>query len=151
MDCSENHSHITGRSVIQDYIDENGYVGTITSMLTPTKYKIPSSPGRNYTTATDCGLLPEKIYKGQCVSKEASGDFLDLLLNQAHTNKIPAGLPEGTKCANKTRDTDDAQHDAAIVYASNGTYILCIMSSNCGNVITNCTQISTTVYEYFNN
>lgn len=152
MNCAENHSHVTGRGVIQDYIDENGYVDTtITSILTPTKYKAPSSPGRNYTTVTDCGLLLEKIYKGQCVSREASEDFLELLLNQSNTSKIPAGLPDGIKCANKTGDTDDVQHDAAIVYSPNGTYILCIMSSNCGNAITNCAKISTAVYEYFNN
>lgn len=151
MDCAENHSHITGRGVIQDYIDENGYVDTtITSILVPTRYKAPSSPGRNYTTVVDCGLLLEKIYKKQCVSPEASDAFLELLLNQSHVSKIPAGLPEGTKCANKTGDTDEVQHDAAIVYAPNGTYIICVMSSNCGAAVTNIQSISKTVYDYFN-
>lgn len=78
-----------------NYVDANGYADTtITSILVPTKYKAPSSPGRNYTTVVDCGLLLEKIYKGQCVSPVASDKFLDLLLQQTHTNKIPAGLPE---------------------------------------------------------
>lgn len=65
-------------------------------------------------------------------------------------NKIPAGLPEGTKCANKTGETDEYQHDAAIVYSPGGDYILCIMSSNCGAAITNIQDISATVYDYFN-
>lgn len=151
MDCAKNHSHITGRGVIQDYIDENGYVDTtITSILVPTRYKAPSSPGRNYTTVVDCGLLLEKIYKKQCVSPEASDAFLNLLLNQSHVSKIPAGLPKGTKCANKTGDTDEVQHDAAIVYAPNGTYIICVMSSNCGAAVHNIQSISQTVYDYFN-
>ena len=71
----------------------------------------------------------ERIYKGKCVSPEASEAFLTLLLNQEHVNKIPAGLPERTKCANKTGDTDEVQHDAAI---------------------NNIQDISKTVYDYFN-
>lgn len=151
MNCAEDNSHVTGRGVIQDYIDKNGYANTtITSILVPTRYKAPSSPGRNSTSVADCGLLLEKIYKGKCVSPEASEQFLDLLLNQTHVNKIPAGLPEGTKCANKTGETDEYQHDAAIVYSPGGDYILCIMSSNCGAAITNIQDISATVYDYFN-
>ena len=151
MKCAPDGSHITGRGIIQEYINENGYNNTtITSILVPTKYKAPSSPGRNYTSVIDCGLLLERIYKGQCVSPEASGKFLNLLLDQTHVNKIPAGLPEGTKCANKTGDTDEVQHDAAIVYSPNGVYILCVMSSGCGSAISNIQTISRTVYEYFN-
>lgn len=151
MNCAEDNSHVTGRGVIQNYIDKNGYANTtITSILVPTRYKAPSSPGRNSTSVADCGLLLEKIYKGKCVSPEASEQFLDLLLNQTHVNKIPAGLPEGTKCANKTGETDEYQHDAAIVYSPGGDYILCIMSSNCGAAITNIQDISATVYDYFN-
>ncbi|MCM1499861.1 MAG: serine hydrolase [Clostridium sp.] len=151
MNCAPDHYHVTGRSVIQEYIDANHYNDTtITSILVPTRYKAPSSAGRNYTSVIDCGLLLERIYKGQCVSPEASQKFLDLLLQQSHVNKIPAGLPEGTRCANKTGDTDEVQHDAAIVYSPNGVYILCIMSTGCGSSITNIQSLSTTVYEYFN-
>ena len=151
MNCGETYSHIAGRQVIQEYIDREGYKDTtITSILVPTKYKAPSSPGRNYTTAYDCGLMLERIYKRQCVNAEASDAFLELLLNQEHRGKIPAALPEGTKCANKTGDTDESQHDAAIVYSDGGDYIIVVMSSNCGAAITNIQDISRTVYDYFN-
>ena len=151
MRCAPNNSHITGRGIIQAYIDKEGYTDTtITSILVPTKYRAPSSPGRNLTTVEDCGLLLEKVYKGKCVNPEYSEKFLDLLLNQTHINKIPAGLPAGTKCANKTGDTDEFQHDAAIVYSPATDYILCVMSVNCGAAIPNITKISSTVYTYFN-
>lgn len=151
MKCAPDNNHVTGRGIIQDYIDRNGYVDTtITSMLVPTKYPAPSSAGRNYTTVVDCGLLMEKIYKEQCVSEEASRDFLDLLLNQTHINKIPAGLPEGTLCANKTGDTDEVQHDVAIIYSPKGVYILSVMSTGCGAAIPNIQNISRVVYDYFN-
>lgn len=151
MNCGETYSHVAGREVIQEYIDREGYKDTtIATILVPTKYKAPSSPGRNYTTVEDCGLMMEKIYKGKCVSPKASEAFLNLLLNQEHVDKIPAGLPEGTKCANKTGDTDEFQHDAAIVYSPGGDYIIAVMSSNCGAAITNIQDISKTVYDYFN-
>ncbi|MDE6627640.1 MAG: serine hydrolase [Lachnospiraceae bacterium] len=151
MNCAPDHYHVTGRGVIQEYIDTNHYSDTtITSILVPTRYKAPSSAGRNYTSVIDCGLLLERIYKGQCVSPEASQKFLDLLLQQSHVNKIPAGLPEGTRCANKTGDTDEVQHDVAIVYSPKGVYILCIMSTGCGSSISNIQSLSKTVYEYFN-
>lgn len=151
MQCAPDNYHVTGRGVIQEYIDDNGYNDTtITSILVPSKYTAPSSAGRNYTSVVDCGLLLERIYKGQCVSTEASQKFLNLLLQQTHINKIPAGLPEGTKCANKTGDTNEVQHDVAIVYSSNGVYIICIMSTGCKSAITNIQTLSKTVYEYFN-
>ncbi len=149
--CSGTGSQVAGRPVIQKYIDNEGYVDTtLTSMLLPTRYKAPSSPGRNYTTVDDCGLLLEKIYKGKCVSPESSRKLLDLLLNQTHVNKIPAGLPKGTRCANKTGDTDEFQHDAAIVYSPGGDYIITVMSTNCGAAIINTQEISKVVYDYFN-
>ncbi len=150
-ECSGTHNQVAGRPIIQAYIDEEGYRDTtLTSMLLPTKYRAPSSPGRNYTTVEDCGLLLEKIYKGKCVNPEVSRKFLDLLFNQTHTNKIPAGLPAGTRCANKTGDTDEFQHDAAIVYSPGGDYILTIMSTNGGASIVNSQKISEAVYAYFN-
>ena len=149
--CSGTNSQVAGRPIIQKYIDSEGYTDTtLTSMLLPTKYKAPSSPGRNYTTVDDCGLLLEKIYKGKCVSPESSRKFLDLLVQQTHINKIPAGLPEGTRYANKTGDTDEFQHDAAIVYSPGGDYIITVMSTNCGAAIINTQKISETVYHYFN-
>ncbi len=148
---TENNNHVAGRAVIQKYIDENGYKNTtITSALYPTAYPAPSSPGRNYTTTADCGLILEKIYKKQVVTPEASEDFLNLMLNQQRTQKIPAGLPEGIKCANKTGETDSTQHDAAIIYSPNTTYILVVMSTNCGAAIGNIQNISKVTYDYFN-
>ena len=57
--------------------------------------------------------------------------MLNLLSNQENTWKIPQGLPDGIKSANKTGETDQDQHDIAIVYGEKTTYILCVMSENC--------------------
>lgn len=101
----------------------------------------------------DCGTLLEEIYNGTCVSEEASGEMLQLLLNQQSVSKIPEGVPEGIQVANKTGETDDSQHDAAIVFGEETDYILCIMSSECSDqsqAISVIQTISQTVYEYLN-
>jgi beta-lactamase class A len=78
----------------------------------------------------DCGTLLEQIYRGECVSSEASEAMLNLLLNQTVTWKIPTGLPSGVVCANKTGENDTNQNDIAIVYGENTTFILCVMSED---------------------
>lgn len=149
-DLKENN-HVNGRAVIQDYLDRNDYVDTtITSALYPTSYPAPSSAGRNMTTTIDCGLFLEKLYKEQISTPASSQELLDLMLDQQRTGKIPAGLPKGTKCANKTGETNNTQHDAAIVYSPNATYILVIMSTDCGSAISNIQNLSQLTYFYFN-
>ena len=61
-------------------------------------------------------------------------------------------LPDGIKSANKTGETDQDQHDIAIIYGEKTTYILCIMSENCpeGTAVTNIQNISKIVYNYLN-
>ena len=109
--------------------------------------------GRNMTSAKDCGLLLERIYKGECVSEEASKAMLNLLLNQEVKWKIPTGLPVGIESGNKTGETDEDQHDIAIVYGEKTNYILCVMSEKCPNentAINNIRDISRVVYNYLN-
>ena len=73
------------------------------------------------TSVRDCGRLLEQIYRGECVSEEASAAMLDLLLNQQVTWKIPEGLDSSVVVANKTGETDTSQHDMAIVYGEKQT------------------------------
>ena len=79
-------------------------------------------------SAKDAGMILEQIYRGKCVSARYSREMLNLLLRQTKTWKIPAGLPYGVKCANKTGENDSCQNDVAIVYGKKTTYILCIFA-----------------------
>ena len=129
---SSDRSFVKGAAKINEYLKENGYEDTgIHTTLHPAYSKSEKDgKGDNVTTVKDCGKLLEKIYTGNCVSHEKSGSMLHLLLNQENTIKIPQGLPEGTKVANKTGETSEVQHDAAIVYGENTDFILCIMTKN---------------------
>ena len=135
---------------INDYLAETSYENTgIYHTLHPCKSPyLRISRVRNHTTAKDCGLLLEAVYDGTCISEEASKQMLDLLLQQQRTGKIPAGVPKGTKTANKTGETDQAQHDAAIIFGPENDYIFCVMTYNAPSSITAIQQLSGLIYEY---
>ena len=85
--------------------------------------------------------------------REASQQMLDLLLAQQIDTKIPAGLPEEAEAANKTGETDEAQHDVAIVFGAETDYILCVMSedlSDTEEAQERIREISGCVYEALN-
>lgn len=150
---TESHDFLAGAELINEYLQAEGYTETsLQSSLSPSSTPAVSLGGKNMTSVKDCGLLLERIYNGLCVSSEASGEMLNLLLEQECTWKIPAGLPDSVRVANKTGETDMNQHDIAIVYGDKTTYILCVMSQECpeDTAIDYIREISGTVYNYLN-
>jgi len=107
--------------------------------------------GENYTSVKDCGVLLERIYRGECISQDCDQQMLDLLFGQTRRGKIPAGLPANAKVANKTGELTDTENDAAIVYTLNGDYIIVVMSSDLKDVDAarlEIVDISSEVYDY---
>lgn len=107
----------------------------------------------NFTSVNDCGLYLKMLLDGTIVNREYSDKILSLLKQQQHIQKIPAGVPKGIPTANKTGELDYVQGDAAIVYAPNGTYILCIIGDSLENSygqINKFADLSKTVYEFLN-
>ena len=77
----------------------------------------------------------------------------DLLLNHHTRYKIPAGLPEGVLCGNKTGEMDTTENDAAIIYGEACDYILVVLSSDWNSkdeAISRIASISAMVYGYLN-
>lgn len=108
----------------------------------------------NYTSVADCGKLLGDIYRGEAVSKEASEKMMELLKKQTRRWKIPAGLPGGVECANKTGELSNVENDVAVVFSPAGDYVLCIMSNDLtasGQAQANIVKISEMVYSYFQN
>jgi beta-lactamase class A len=107
----------------------------------------------NQITAKDCGDLLEDIYRRVWVNRAASMEIETMMLNQQTRYKIPAGLPDGVLCGNKTGEMDTTENDAAIVYSPNCDYILVVLSSDWSSkdqAISRIASISQTVYEFFN-
>lgn len=151
---TEKYDFLEGAEAVNEYLEKEGYKDTtVQHTLHPSSSASASLGGRNLTSVADCGKLLERIYRGECVSEEASAEMLDLLLRQEVTWKIPEGLTGDIKIANKTGETDTDQHDIAIVYGEKTTYILCVMSENCpdeNTAINNIRAISRVVYNYLN-
>ena len=138
----------------EDLLKKEGYENTsYQSTLHPSSSPKLNLGGHNTTTVRDCGILLEKIFRGECVSEEASAEMLELLMNQKNTAKIPSGISADIPIANKTGETDSDQHDMAIVYGPKTTYILCVMSEDFksgSEAIDNIRSISGVVYNYLN-
>ena len=142
-----------GAKKMNEYLKEEGYTETsVQHTLHPAASAQETLGGRNMTSVRDCGKLLEKIYKGTCGSKEDSQAMQNLLENQEVTWKIPQGVPEGIQTANKTGETDESQHDIAIIYGEQTDYILCVMSQDCpeNTAIENIRKVSEIVYNYLN-
>lgn len=83
----------------------------------------------NTTTSADLAALLSAIERGQALSAASSDEMRDILLAQEHNDKIPAGLPPGTRVAHKTGEITAVSHDAAVVYPSNRRpYILVVLT-----------------------
>lgn len=146
-------SFVKGAATVNKYLKKNGYTNTgCHCTLHPSSSYITSDGKRNQASAKDCGKLLENIYRGTCVSKQYSKEMLNLLKNQQVRYKIPAGLPAGIVCANKTGETSSVQHDIAIIYGKKTTYVLCVFSSGAseGHLQYGIRRISSMVYNYLN-
>jgi beta-lactamase class A len=83
----------------------------------------------NRTNALSMMKVMRLIAEGKAVSPEASREMIEILSQQKYRNKIPAGIPEGVKVANKTGSITRIDHDAAIVFPEGRKpYILVIMT-----------------------
>jgi beta-lactamase class A len=77
-----------------------------------------------YTSASDVGHLFDELAAGTAVNAAASQRMLEMLSAQQHNDRIPAPLPAGIRVAHKTGELPGLRHDAGIVFAPSGPYVL---------------------------
>jgi beta-lactamase class A len=83
----------------------------------------------NTTTARDLAIILRAIAEGRAASASATREMLSILMAQEFNEKIPAGLPPGTRVAHKTGEITAVSHDAAIVYPTGGgPYVLVVLT-----------------------
>jgi len=83
----------------------------------------------NTTTARDLAIILRSIEEGKAASPAATRQMLGILLAQEFNEKIPAGLPPGTRVAHKTGEITAVSHDAAIVYLpGRKPYVLVVLT-----------------------
>jgi beta-lactamase class A len=83
----------------------------------------------NTTTARDLATILRAIEEGRAASPAATHEMLAILLAQEFNEKIPAGLPPGTRVAHKTGEITAVSHDAAIIYPTGRKpYVLVVLT-----------------------
>ena len=83
----------------------------------------------NTTTARDLAIILRAIEDGKAASPAATHEMLAILLAQEFNEKIPAGLPSGTRVAHKTGEITAVSHDAAIIYPTGRKpYVLVVLT-----------------------
>ncbi len=82
----------------------------------------------NSATARSLATLMEAIQQGKAINASADSNMVEVLLDQAFNEMIPAGLPSDVQVAHKTGQITRIHHDAAIIYPPNSPpYVLIIL------------------------
>ena len=107
----------------------------------------------NYTTAEDMALLLEKIYQRGFISKDISERCLRLMKLSRTNDRIPALLPVEITVAHKTGLERGVCHDAGIVYAGKGNFLIVVLTkytnSNSAPSKEFIAKVSLRTYNYF--
>ena len=83
----------------------------------------------NTMTARDLAHLFAALERRQVAGEADTRDMLDILLGQEFNEKIPAGLPPGTRVAHKTGEITAVSHDGGIVYPpGRAPYVIVVLT-----------------------
>ena len=83
----------------------------------------------NTTTAYALMRVMRAVQDPAAVGERAAAEMQAILARQEFTEMIPAGLPPGTRVANKTGNITRIAHDAALVYPPDrAPYVLVVMT-----------------------
>lgn len=107
----------------------------------------------NTTTAYDQMLIFNQIAKGTMIDKKSSDAMINILIDQAFNDKIPAQLPKDVRVAHKTGWIKGINHDAGIVYLPDGRkYVLILLSKELVDDkagVSAMANVSKMIYDYF--
>ncbi|MEU6131578.1 serine hydrolase [Saccharopolyspora sp. NPDC047091] len=73
------------------------------------------APGRNATSAHDQARILDRLATGRALPPELTEHALRVLSRQQVRDRLPALLPEGARCWNKTGEIAHARHDVALI------------------------------------
>lgn len=82
------------------------------------------------TSSHDIGIFCEKLYKGEVIGQVYSKEMIAILQRQQINDRLPKYLPKGVFTAHKTGELDGYKHDGGIIYATEGPYILVVLSKS---------------------
>jgi beta-lactamase class A len=140
--CGRALGTLVGWDALNPVLASQGFTGT--NMANPIQQTSPH----------DVALIFQRLYQNSLNSHASNAAFLSLLKQQKVNNRLPVGLPAGTVIAHKTGDLYGYTHDAGIVYGPKSDYLVVVMSGSWdapGDAVPRFAQLSTTLYNYFEN
>lgn len=87
-------------------------------------YSADARGKRNTISPKELGLLLERLYRGEFVSREVSDYAIEVLSEQQIMHKLGGKLGENVKIAHKTGEDDGLSNDIGIVYADQ-PFVIC--------------------------
>ncbi len=84
----------------------------------------------NRFSPRDLMELLTAIHEGRAGNRQATKEMERILLEQHYTDMIPKYLPKTVAVGHKTGSITGHRHDAGIVYAPKGPYVLVLMGEN---------------------
>ncbi|MDO4271584.1 MAG: serine hydrolase [Candidatus Saccharibacteria bacterium] len=81
------------------------------------------------TSASDLALVLTKLYRGELMTSENRDKLYDLMKQQIYREGIPTGLGDSGAVADKVGFMNGLLHDAGIVFADQGDYVMVIMTN----------------------
>ena len=114
-ECGVAGLNMVGKGNLDPSIHAQGYGGTYLA-----------SPQR--TSAADVALYFERLRDGSLLPQPELDTLRGYLERQQVNDRLPQGLPAGTKIAHKTGDRYGWAHDAGIVHAPSGDYLIVVLS-----------------------
>lgn len=94
-------------------------------------FNVTLGGGNDIASPRDMSRLCEAIDQSNGISASSREKMIDIMRSQQFSQRIPAGLPMGTKVANKTGSIKGVRNDTAIVHAAT-PYVVSIFSKNLG-------------------
>ncbi len=134
---------IEGRKKINEFCKKYGFNDTNMDRL----MREDNVVNDNFTTVEDTGKLLQMIYEGRFPH---TSDMMNYMEHQDRKHKLPAGVPENVRTANKTGELEDCQNDACIVFTKY-PYIIVVMVDDVYDYqipIDAIADISTATYNY---
>ncbi|MCI2417576.1 class A beta-lactamase-related serine hydrolase [Saccharopolyspora sp. K220] len=74
-----------------------------------------NAPGRNETTALDQARVLDALARGVALPPDLTEHALDVLSRQQVRDRLPALLPDGVQCWNKTGELLGSRHDVGLI------------------------------------
>jgi|GEM_PF-1179228 len=112
------------------------------------RYGISRSPR---TTPRDLGHVLQLLYEGKTFGEENNKLFVQALLDNIYSNRLPAGVGYRSPVAHKTGTSsgEGVYNDAGIVFLEDNPYIMVVMSKGSGSGVQTLFRTMTgEVYDY---